>query len=265
MPANHCVQAAEQQGWTQAASGGRANGRSTLQFEMNCLHHQASLAKKPSLLAIDGLCSSMVRFARAMRSSKFQDLFTNGLDEIAGKVNRRTVETLPATCVEWMTMNSRSLDLLSDLSDEQKTMIVQMFNGCWSDSFEEERSWVHFCSGCCDSHDHTVTRARECLRILFETFPQVPLLYRWKGWEPCQSYVGIGVLLHGFLPYLVKRCCDPKNVDKVNSLLEQDEDHADFSYALRQEVRISKTLKFVTSDSIKVSWFLHVENHQLLQ
>ena len=247
------MQAAEQDGWAHRRSSGCDNGMSTLQYEMNCLHHQASLAKKPSLLAIDGLCSSMVRFARAMRSSKFQDQFTSGLDHIASKIDRRVVEHLPHICQGWKTTNMEVLRLFSgELCESERNKIIDMFNGHWADSFDESGKWIHFCSGCCETHEDAVARARECLRILFESFPQVPLLYRWKGWEPCQSYVGIGCLLHGFLPYLVRRCCDPKNAEKVDALLDQDEDNADFSFALKQEVRIGKTLKFITSDTMKV-------------
>lgn len=255
LSANHCVQAAEHEGWQRRRQSGCQNGASTLQIELNCMHHQGSLAKKPALLAIDGLCSSMVRFARAMRSSKFQDQFKTGLDDIASRVDRRVVVTLPDSSKAWKEENRFLCDLVCNhLNESDRASIVNMFNGHWADSFENTYSWVHFCDGCCLSREDAVRRARECLRILFERFPQVPLLYRWKGWEPCQNYVAIGVLLHGFLQYLVKLCCDPKNAEKIHSLLEQDEDHADFSYAMRQEVRIGKTVKFVTADSILVDW-----------
>ena len=254
MPANHCLQAAEHDGWKQLREEGCANAAGTMQIELHCLHHQASLSKKPSLLAIEGLCSSMVRFTRAMRSSKFQDLFCKGLDEIAVSVDRQVVPVLSKSCEKWKLRQSRICSLLSydSMTNDDFESLVNLFNGSWSESFEQTHSWVHYCNGCCVSKQHTAVRARELLRKLFENFPQIPLLYRWKGWEASQNYVGIGVMLHGFLSYLVKCCCDPKQAEQVGKLIDEDEDNAEFSYALRQEVRISKTLKFITGETLVV-------------
>eukprot|EP00435_Cladocopium_sp_Y103_P045894 s714_g13.t1 len=252
LPANHCVLAAEHAGWSDLRNQGDANALATLQYETNCLHHQASLAKKPGLLQIDGLCSSMVRFARAMRSSKFQVHFSAGLDFISKQVDRRVVPVLPATVLEWQTKNKWVCQLLATGLDEKNTeLLLKMFNGNWRDSFEESASWTHYCCGCCANHEETVLQARECLRNIFEYFPQIPLLYRWKGWESIQGYVGFGILLHNFLPFLVKQCVGSSQ--KVYDLLEQDVDSADFSIALKQEVRMGKTLAFITSDTIRES------------
>lgn len=246
------MQAAEQRGWTERKLAGCTNGLTTLQLETNCISHQAQLAKKPGLLQIDGLCSSMVRFARAMRSSKYQDLFAQGLETIAHNVDRREVAELPQSCVEWQERSRRVCDLFGNaLSEDIVDELVTIFNGRWEDKFADDGCWLHFCCGCCQSEEDTIQRARECLRTVFQSFPQVPLLYRWKGWEACQEYVSMGVLLHGFLQFLVRRCCTNKT-DKIDSLLEHDEDQADFSFAVKQEVRMTKTLSFITSPNIEV-------------
>ena len=296
LPANHCVQGCEQEGWSRRRDVHCENGLTTLQFEVgwgsvgfnfcyvllqccssvlcclfrtkvpkrvfvlsfvlsqvNCLHHQCSLAKKPGLLQIDNLCSSMVRFCNAMRSSKFQDLFRAGLQTISESMDRRVVQVLPDDCHSWNELHLTLCRLLPhSLSVEQRSLLLEMFNSDWRQDYEESGSWTHFCVGCCSSDEDAKLKARECLRVLFEEFPQVPLLYRWKGWEAAQDYVAIGVLLHGFLKFLVRQCCS-KSSNRVVAPEELDEDNADLSFGLKQEVRIAKTLKFVTTSTIQAA------------
>lgn len=251
LPTNKNVQAAEQIGWCKRSEDGCKQGASTLFFETNCLSHQACLAKKPGLLQIDNLCSAIVRFTRAMRSSKFQDLFDKGLTLIASRVDRRIVCELPPSAVEWGKTQKIYCEILGHTFNhdaETISSIVNFFNGDWTQSFETCGSFTHFCNGCCSSSSDCIARARELLRRMFQSFPPVPLLYRWKGWEVAQDYIGLGILLHRFLPYLITQCCNSNSTNTV-SAMEQDEDSADLSFALKQEVRLAKTLAFVTSEN----------------
>ena len=226
---------------------------------MNCLSHQCALAKKPALLSINGLCSALVRFTRSMRSSKFQDLFNQGLDYISNCVNRKVVLEIPDACKQWQSMQSNVCRLMGhilDFNEDYIHRIVGMFNSNWAEDFQSEGEWVHWCAGCCTDRSETVAKSRELLRVLLQRHPDVPLLYRWKGWEPAQDYLGLGLAIHGFLPFLVRKCCT--NVAAEKKVLELDEDSADLSFALKQEVRMSKTLAFITSPTILVTWLLAI-------
>ena len=253
LPANHVVQAAEHADWHKQRAAGDVNALTTLQTELNCMHHQAALALKPGLLSVPNLCSSMVRMTLAMRSARFQSLFQDGMEAIAKAVDRRVVVTLPSS-VEAIQENHRFLlGLLGcDLKPEEADFVLDTFNSSWDDEFSDSLTWVHWCKGCCTNDAASVERAREALRILFKSFPQVPLLYRWKGWGPVQNYATRGVFIHNFLAYLITSCCS-KNVIQKTVAATMDEDSPDLSYALRQEVRMGKTLAFITSDSIRVA------------
>ena len=58
---NVCLHAMEERSWRERRSRGEADAKSVARLVNFCLHHQASLSKKPSLLAIPGLCSGLVR------------------------------------------------------------------------------------------------------------------------------------------------------------------------------------------------------------
>ncbi|CAE7719587.1 unnamed protein product, partial [Symbiodinium sp. CCMP2456] len=251
LPANHVCQAAEHVRWHQRRNEGDINASTTLQTECNCLHHQTALALKPGLLSVDGLCSGMVRMTRAMRATKFQSLFQEGLDILAQSVERRVVQQLPSGIQQIQAKQQGLLGILGhELSEDERKLILSTFNSSWDDEVETSGKWVHWCNGCCGTPQDCVSRSRECLRLLFEKFPQVPLLYRWKGWGPCQNYVTRGVFIHNMLAFLIRRCCS-KHSQSAADQQAMDEDAPDLPLSLRQEIRMTKTLAFMTSGTIR--------------
>ena len=86
-----------------------------------------------------------------------------------------------------------------------------------------------------------------------------PLLYfgKYKLQSLQSDKVGVGTILHSILSFLVMRCCNSTSKSVVADTL--DEDNADLSFALRQEVRISKTLSFLTGESILAPWFSSIK------
>ena len=253
LPANHVVQAAEHSDWHQGRLRQDRNACTTLQTECNCLHHQAALSLKPGLLSIVGLCSGMVRMTRAMRATKFQGLFEDGLDLLSRSVYRRVVRELPQSIQAVQEKQKLLLGVMSfGLSAEDQAFVLKTFNGRWDEEVDSAGRWQHWCCGCCASHEACVQRCREAFRLLFEKFPQVPLLYRWKGWTECQNYTTRGVLVHSFMSFLIRRCCSKQSQETVD-LQAMDEDAPDLSYSARQEIRMSKTLALVTSPNIRVA------------
>ena len=210
------------------------------------------LHSNPGLLSVEGLCSGMVRMTRAMRATKFQCLYQEGLDILAESVERRVVQQLPSGIQGIQAKQQRLLGILGHelLEDEQK-LILSTFNSSWDDEVGADGKWVHWCNGCCVSQQDCVNRSRECLRLLFQQFPQVPLLYRWKGWGPCQNYCTRGVFVHNFVAFLIRRCCSKHSQSAVDQQA-MDEDSPDLLLSLRQEIRMTKTLAFMTSGTIRV-------------
>ena len=188
-----------------------------------------------------------------MRATKFQSLFQEGLEKIAQSVDRRIVGELPPSVAALQDTHRSLLDILGlDLKPDEKKLVLTMFNSSWDDDFAEREhgKWVHWCCGCCPNRVACIDRTREALRLLFQAFPQVPLLYRWKGWGPVQNYVTRGIFIHNFLAFLIRGCYG-KTLDQITANL--DEDSPDLSYAVRQEVRMGKTVAFITADSVKVA------------
>lgn len=255
LPANHLCQATELQAWQQLCNHGDVNARTTCHMTFNCLHHGACLAKKPGLLGIGSLCSTLVRMARAMRSTKFQERFNASLDYLASRVVRQEVPVLPSFVSGWKNTYSSVCNLiLRGMSEEGKRLCLEMFNEPWFPARESESaSWTHYCApGCCSDQQDCVVRAREALRELLQVFPDIPLLYRWKHWEPCLHYAMRGTMIYRFLPVALARSANSKLEEA--QVAEMDEDSPDLSFSLKQEVRLSKTISVFRSDSIVVSW-----------
>ena len=254
MPANHCCQAMELQEWGNLMQKGDQNAATTFHLPFSCLHHASCLAKKPGLLGIEGLCSTLVRLARAMKSSKFQSVFDDNVQYLASRMCRREVPSLPSVIGDWLEERQTFRNMVfSGLREEDHKLCMQIFNDIWINGnerslFRKGGTWTHWCPpGCCASELESRSRGKQALRVLLQIFPDIPLLYRWKGWEPCLFYCIRGCVVHGFLQFALTHSA---NVDTVNKLESLDEDSPDMSFSLKQEVRLSKAIKVFNSESI---------------
>ena len=251
LPTNHLVAALSLHDWRQKASSGDFSAATTLHILFTCMHHAACLAKKPGLLSIPNLCSNMVRLTRAMKSSKFQDNFENALDMIAERIDRRVVLDLPEHATVWWEENNSMIRLaLQGLDEDKQKTILSVFNDPWHfrNNSWERGDLVHWCSSnCCPSLAETKAKTREALRILLQEYPAIPLLYRWKHWEPALNWAIRGTLCYGVLQLALSMCANQDSISKCQDL---DPDSPDLSFALKQEVRLTKSVSFLTSSTI---------------
>jgi len=252
LPTNHLVQAMSMQDWRRKAAAGDFNAATTLHVMFTCMHHAACLAKKPGLLSVPNLCSNMVRLTRAMKSSKFQDNFEKALAGIAERIDRRVVPELPSSVKTWWENNGALVKMaLSGLPPESQEIILAVFNDPWrfDPNTWRDGCFVHWCTaGCCPSAAEAKVKTREALRRLCEDYPAIPLLYRWKHWEPALNWAIRGTFCNGVLQYALSMCSDESSVAKFADL---DPDSPDLSFSLKQEVRLTKSVAFLTSDSIR--------------
>ena len=63
---NTCIHGMEERGWQERRRNGDQAAKHVARLVNYCLHHQASLAKKPSLLQIPKLCSGLVRMCNLL-------------------------------------------------------------------------------------------------------------------------------------------------------------------------------------------------------
>lgn len=241
--------------WRQLIQENDANARSTFHIGFSCLHHSACLSKKPALLSVDGVCSNFVRLTRAMKSTRFQERFSTAVDTLANKLVRRTVPCVPPMVQEWLDefQNFRSM-ALAGIPRGDQSVCLQIFNNIWfQDGVVNDCSfahtWCHWCGpGCCSDEIEFRARAKQALRALLQVFPDVPLLYRWKHFEPCLQYVIRGSMCHRVLQYCLLACSSPDNQAKLEAL---DQDSPDLSFSVKQEVRLSKAIAMLTSENFQ--------------
>ena len=101
-----------------------------------------------------------------------------------------------STCQE---ENRCILDVCAaDLSQRDKENLLLFFNHSW------KKPMVHWCGpGCCSSESHCQDRFKEAIDIALGSFPDIPLLYRWKAFEPAANYALRGCLLHQIWPHVL--------------------------------------------------------------
>ncbi|CAE7779688.1 unnamed protein product, partial [Symbiodinium sp. CCMP2456] len=255
-PANFMHIAAEHHGWNQLRASHDLNACGTMNLEVNCLHHQACLARRPIILYIDGLAASTVRLAKAMRGSKFQQSIEDGIGILVNKMDRIEVAELPESVKEFQEKQDIMLTLAagSSLTSDQRKLVLRMFNGNWESARDnwQQGEWTHWCcSGCCASEEISKRSAREALPVLFQAFASEPLLYRWKHWEPFLEWVLRGIVVNGFLKFLITQCAPKDEKDRA----DWDEGDPAMSFAEKQAVRVSKCQKALTEPDFHVILF----------
>jgi hypothetical protein len=133
------------------------------------------------------------------------------------------------------------------LSDEDCELVLCICNHPWSECDavkDPTASVVHWCTvGCCVDIFDTQQKLRKVLWLLFGSFPAVPLLYRWKNFDPCAVWTLRGIAVNNFLIVLMRICSD--DVEEQGHLDMLDEDDPDQSFAVKQNIRIHKTMKMV--------------------
>jgi hypothetical protein len=197
---NHSIAAAECHTWRLLRAAGDQLAATTGFVHLDCSHHQACLAKKPAILQI-GLCSDLVRLCHLYQSNGFCQRFEKRLDEwIDAKFKRRRVFDMPQSAITARESNAMFLALCADgMSDVDIDELLTICSNLWS-----EAEAVHFCKpGCCENADHFKIRARAILRKVLCNFPDIPLLYRWKMFEPACAYTLRGKCLYDLLMVLI--------------------------------------------------------------
>jgi hypothetical protein len=215
------------------------------------------------MMSLPGLCSGLVRLARGMRSSKFQETSAAALDKIAEGCHRREVATLPGRVRASMAKNTLLWDVIAGrLTPEQRKLCITLWNDDWDNperkiNFDSGESgvwgWVHWCPAdllCCKSEEESQAKARECLAIIVGIFESEPLLYRWKHWEPFEEYCLRGVCIGGLNVLLFMVSYGNERV-KTQEPITWDEDAADITPVEKQAVRLNKSIRLIGNVDFK--------------
>ena len=89
------------------------------------------------------------------------------------------------------------LDDIEDASARraEAVALLSILNGDWCDATPR-----HWCCGCCESREQTVSKVVEALMSLISTRVEVPALNRWTQVHPLISVITILILAHGLFP-----------------------------------------------------------------
>lgn len=156
-----------------------------------------------------------------------------------------------------MEQNRKMLNLCKiDLSEDTVETILSFFNHSWLEPIGQQV--IHWRpAGCCQSLEESKQKFRTAFDGLLASIPQVPLLYRWKGFDEAAHYSLRGCLCHGLWQVLLREVAGPKAGEQEHGPIIAEDD-PDAAPALQQKVRLLKTLKLFTEEDVVVAspWIL---------
>ena len=187
--------------------------------------------------------------AHASGTSLFRQRLEGGIASLVKAAKRSEVLALPQTTRDAVGRNAKKLKLFSTyLAEDDVDLILSMLNADWAEPMDE--GLVHMCTpDCCTSDMDFQRRMTSALRAAFGGGFEVPLLYRWKGFEAAAEFAARGVGVHGLLLSLWRSCrSDVGDITYDNTEL-LDEDSPDSNPAYKQQVRMSK-VQLLLADSV---------------
>lgn len=216
-------------------------------------------SKELSCFAVHLHCSAagLVRMAHASRSSLFRHRLDYAIDAMADLVVRHEVVELPSKVQRWKNSNARKIAVCScDLSEEQVDLILSVLNDDWAvDLNQRGRQLHHYClPGCCASSVETRAKVRKALKCTIGSFFDVPLIYRWKHFDPATHFTLRNLLIHGLLRFVWEASMSSMFDEGVDLTEYIDEDSADLNPAMRQKVRMSKVWQLLGETDTIVTW-----------
>lgn len=220
------------------------SSRLTAFLTIDCMHHQASLAKRPSLLSINGggVAAILIRLGHLCQSSLFRRRVEASLESWVRRcLTVETVLDLPPESHGWLQHNQRLLALCDHgMSSEAKSNLLSLCNHCWL-----APRLTHWCRiGCCNNRADSVGKVLSCLRASFCGWLEIPLLYRWKHTEAALSYCLRNLSLHNMLYTVLEAAlAGDGNLAPSPDTAATDFD-SDVPYSIRQVVRGRKALEF---------------------
>ncbi|CAK8986134.1 unnamed protein product [Durusdinium trenchii] len=190
--------------------------------------------------------------AHSQHTTKFQTRLETFFDSISGSVNRRVVAQMPDVALGGQEINRKTLNLCTTGWEERdREAVLNFFNDDWTRVLDTGLSITHWClPGCCNDQHECVSKCKQNLELLLGKAPDVPLLYRWKHFEPCLEYSFRGLAVHQIFAHALCFILGADANEEFSAALEFDD--ADEDPGLRQRVRLNKTYKFFASEGCLV-------------
>ena len=174
-------------------------------LNFRCLIHQIALVRKPAVLMVPRLWSTIVRLAHLFETLSFRRAFATNLASVISNsfVYIPVAQQLPEEA-SWKSVRERlqaNFRCKSSLKKRNLKAMLEFVNG----DLESECVY-HYCheaapgqSPCCTGSDDALGK---CLRLIVPFFSRgfpVPLLYRFKHYDEAISFITLGLCTHGLL------------------------------------------------------------------
>ena len=251
---NFCIIGHEQQAILRRLPLLRKQGVLHVLHTAACVHHSAALAMKPSLEVLDNLPSQLTKLAHLLESGRTMEDFRKKVAALVElKFVYKRVCQMPAEAGRWHAWARRTMEYsmaAGDLDEAQMLSVLSFANGDWKNKDE----FVHYC---CEEHctfqcrrdeNRALATAKEISLMVVGSGTNVPLLYRWKGFEKTNGYVLRASRFHGLLLQSFEKLWPRAQRQAAAGRLRPDGDIAELSYADRQKVRASAVLQYWVED-----------------
>jgi hypothetical protein len=165
----------------------------------HCQLHAISLVRRPLVLSLPGFWSSLVRFAHLCHNLTWKRKLLRAIAHVVAQSHLRVpVEELPADCAKFKIQVEGVFSAIPTRPREKKA--VQKYLSCMNGD-PSSTSMVHFCKpGCHATDSDSLADMITAVLLLFSSSYDVPLLARWKHYDPAIHYVVKGICLHCILP-----------------------------------------------------------------
>lgn len=201
-----------------------------LAFRVRCSIHQICLIRKPIVLMIPKLWTTVVRLAHLFESLSFRKAFARTLASIVQQsFSYLQVQELPTPspqshATREMLKDTFRIQTNSKLRRQQFLKCLEFFNGDL-----RSECIFHFCidseQPCCKGKQDSLSK---CLRLIVPFLARgycVPLLYRFKHYDEAVSFLTFGCAVHKLLLRTLGQMDlegsgNPQDMKLVESLLE---------------------------------------------
>ena len=211
--------------------------------------------------------TGLVRMAHASRSTLFRQRLDAAIDSVAKSVARHQVVDLPLKVLRAKAANAHKLQTCcSGISDDNRQLILDVLNDDWNVSLKERGGRLnHFCfPGCCANDKMCQDKTRTALKMSIGSFFDVPLLYRWKHFDPATEFVFRNILIHRLLEFIWEATMSSVLDDTSFELSSfMDADSADLSPAVKQKIRMGKVWHMLTEENMLATRRYHIIYHFL--
>lgn len=186
-----------------------------LALKFKCLIHQLALIRKPCVLMIPKLWTTVVRLSHLYESLSFRRSLAVAMASVVIKsFIYLPMDTMPPESPQWKTRSGQILQCFRCRGKRRKAKLNQILEFLNGDLNSE--CIFHFCSGdsCCKNQEDALNKCLELVVPFFSRGYPVPLLYRFKHYDEAISFISVGTDVHSLLSRSLLNMSNDLNLKK---------------------------------------------------